>query len=365
MLADPEAATAPSAPSQTSPTGPPGERASLRHVREAVRAELFGGKSAPRTIGRYEVRRKLGEGGMGTVYLAVDPMLRRKVAIKVMRAETAPVNMKRLRREAKAMATAWHPNVVKVFAVEREGERLAIVMEYVPGASLDGWLRRRARPPHRVLDVFRQAAIGLRAAHALGIVHRDFKPGNVLVDRAGRAKVADFGLATAAAMDSIELDMQSHNPTASLTLAGTVVGTPAYMAPEQHLGVDVDAKADVFAFSVALVEALTGKRPFRAPTLVDLFAVKKRGAKVALGLGREFRPLERVIEAGLSYLSEERPSVDRFIEVLRAPPRRPSPMHWIKLGALALVVGSAGHSVVGPSQDDAASTSASAEPHLD
>ncbi len=341
MAGDPDATAASSAGDEDSRT----RGVTLRHARASIRAELFGASSTPVTIGRYEVRGKLGQGGMGTVYLAEDPMLRRKVAIKVIRTETNATNMKRLRREAKAMASAWHPNVVKVFGVEREGERTAIVMEYVPGWSLDAWLRRRPRPLHRIIDVFRQAALGLRAAHRLGLVHRDFKPGNVLVERGGRTKVADFGLATTAPLDSVELEMHTRDPTMSLTVEGTVMGTPAYMAPEQHLGVEVDASADTFAFFVTLIQAITGQRPFTAPTLLDLYLAKKKGVRVSLGHGRALRPLERAIERGLAHDRTERPSMDRLIEVLQPPVTRPGPKHLLRIGALAVVVGSAGHAV--------------------
>ena len=254
--------------------------------------------------GCYVVEGKIGHGGMGVVYRARDTKLDRDVAVKLHLGATGTTAMRRLVREARAMAQLSHPNIVNVFDVGEHHGQVFIAMEYVPGGSLRRWLAE-ARPWEEVLDVFIQAGRGLAAAHARGLVHRDFKPDNVLLDGQGRALVADFGLATLDARaspsplddssasgsggsDSLGEARPKTNPdeaarlvtaagsgrTASsdemlggrLTATGGAVGTPAYMAPEQYSPetVELTAAADQFAFCVALYEGLYGRRPFSA-----------------------------------------------------------------------------------------------------
>ncbi len=193
-------------------------------------------------IGRYVVRRFVGAGGMGIVIAAHDPELDREVAIKLVATndETAgPI------REAQAMARLSHPNVVQIYEVIRLGPRTAIVMELVEGEELGAWQRERSW--REITDAYVQASRGLAAAHRAEIVHRDFKPANALVDREGVVRVTDFGIALRDASDPRET---------------SAVGTPVYMAPEQHRGVEVDARTDQWALGCALYEALYGRRPF-------------------------------------------------------------------------------------------------------
>jgi hypothetical protein len=214
--------------------------------------------SAPTTLpertvvdGTFEIERVLGSGGMGVVYLARDLRLQRRVALKL-HSTTGGFDV--ALREAKVMARLNHPNVVTVFEVGAHHDKLFISMEYVEGSTLRGWLER----PHRwrdILEMFLAAGAGLIAAHAAGLVHRDFKPDNVLIGSDGRIRVADLGLA-----------QPIGDPT------GVSGGTPAYMAPEQHAGDDVGPAADQFAFCVALWEALAGARPFAGKTCAEIAA---------------------------------------------------------------------------------------------
>jgi eukaryotic-like serine/threonine-protein kinase len=222
---------------------------------------------------RYIVTGLLGAGGMGVVYAAHDPELDRRVAIKVLPDLGAPRRTQqseaRLRREAQALARLSHPNVVGVYDVGTARGRLFIAMQLVDGESLDRVLAARRHSPREILALFIAAGRGLAAAHDAGIVHRDFKPSNVFVDRSGLVSVGDFGLARGAGGSSDGAD-DGAAPTAepgsllgaALTHADAIVGTPACMAPEQHLRRPVTAQSDQFSFCLALYEALYGRHPF-------------------------------------------------------------------------------------------------------
>jgi tetratricopeptide (TPR) repeat protein len=225
-------------------------------------------------VGRYLVLDEQGAGGMGVVYRAYDPELDRRVALKVMqpRAGESVGGHSRMLREAQALARLAHPNVVAVYDVGSVGERVFIAMELVEGETLSSWLRGRKRGWREIVAVFAAAGHGLAAAHAAGIIHRDFKPGNVLVGKDGRARVLDFGLARATdntprPADPLEY-VSSRSPLdEELTATGSVLGTPVYMPPEALRGEQVGEAGDQFSFCVALFEALYGVRPFdpRAP----------------------------------------------------------------------------------------------------
>lgn len=220
-----------------------------------------------RTIGRYLVVERIGVGGMGEVHKAYDPELGRVVAIKVMHRELdSDGGEQRLLREAQAIAQLSHPNVIAVHDVGTSDGALYVAMEFVDGLSLGAWLRSKPRDRDAILDVFLQAARGLAAAHDAGLVHRDFKPANVLVGADGRVRVLDFGLARRdREPPADEVPIILEEPALidqQLTRPGAAAGTPRYMAPEQHLGRAVDARADQFAFCCALYEALTRTRPF-------------------------------------------------------------------------------------------------------
>lgn len=224
----------------------------------------------PDRIGRYRVIEKLGEGGMGAVYAAEDPELHRRVAIKLLHSGT-PDATERLLREARVMAKLRHPHVVTVYDVGRQGEDVYVAMELIEGVTLRTWLQQDHSFAER-LDVLVQAGRGLAAAHEQGLVHRDFKPDNVMVGSDGRVQVLDFGLAKAAAGPEL---VGSDRPgggsgEVELTQSGVMVGTPAYMAPEQFRLEPTDARTDQFAFCVALYEAVYGQRPFTGSNLAEL-----------------------------------------------------------------------------------------------
>jgi serine/threonine-protein kinase len=273
-------------------------------------------KELPAALGRFRVRKKLGEGGMGIVLDCEDADLGRRVAIKLVRTEAdVPAYRARLLREAQAMARLEHANVVRIYEVGSEGGRLFIAMEYVDGVTLSAWLHER-RSWRDVVDMFVQVGAGLAAVHKVGLVHRDFKPDNVLVDGTGRARVADFGLA--------RLD----GDTPPLTRTGVMMGTPGYMAPEQQFGSDVDARADQYSFCVALREALGG-RP-----LDD-----QRWKAVP-------ESVRAVVTRGLSYDPDERfASMDALIDALKAgvpaAPSRPKQKEarWPQALAVLAVLG--------------------------
>jgi tetratricopeptide (TPR) repeat protein len=230
-------------------------------------------------LGHFQLLEPLGHGGMGTVYSAYDLRLDRKVAIKLLDASHADdISLnQRLVREAQAMAKLSHPNVVPVYEVGVDGDTVFIAMEHVTGEDLEHWLARQKPAWRAIVDVFVQAARGLAAAHEAGIVHRDFKPANVLVDDHGRVRVTDFGIAlvrgsaeptptepTPKPVDiaAVVGDATPIHSSTPLTEEGARVGTPAYMSPEQHRGGAVDARSDQFSFCIALFEALFHRRPF-------------------------------------------------------------------------------------------------------
>ncbi len=250
-------------------------------------------------LGRYVILETLGRGGMGTVYAARDPGLDRKVALKLLH---ATVEQQRLLREAKAMARLAHPNVVAVYDVGTVDKRVFVAMELVDGWTVRDWLAAAPRTWRDIVGVFVDAARGLAAAHDAGLIHRDFKPDNVLVGKDGRARVLDFGLVSEQAppplspapidgeASTIDLEGQlpsepprfipDHpldDPHIRLTLSGMVMGTPAYMAPEQYRSEPADTRSDQFAFAIALWESLFGERPFRASTFAALMVAVTNG----------------------------------------------------------------------------------------
>ncbi len=236
----------------------------------------------PARIGRYLVARELGSGGMGVVALAFDPELDRRVAVKLLRTrDGAPGSHARLLREAQAMARLSHPNVVQVYDVGAIESQVYVAMELVDGQTLAAWQEAARRGWRDVVEMYLAAGRGLAAAHAAGLVHRDFKPDNVLLGKDGRVCVADFGLARE---DARALAEAEDNPgeagllAASLTRTGAIMGTPFYMSPEQHRGAPAGPASDQFSFCVALFEALHGSRPFRGQSMGELAAAVLSGA---------------------------------------------------------------------------------------
>lgn len=302
-----------------------------------------GSGSLPATIGRHLVISRLGAGGMGVVYAAYDPELDRKLAIKVVtaqarRGEAAAVARARVLREAQAMARVTHPNVVQIFDVGALEGAIYIAMELVDGETLSAWLTAAPRPWREVVEVFVRAGRGLAAAHAAGVIHRDFKPENVLIDREGQVKVADFGLARAVelAEDAPEgVEPASSMLSQELTRAAGLTGTPAYMAPELLRGQPASARSDVYAFAVALFEGLYGRRPFAGESLAALLqAILHEEVREPAGV-RIPRWLRRALQRGLARDPEARyQDLSALLHDLTAAPIR---RRWLLVGAGAAV----------------------------
>ena len=292
-------------------------------------------------IGRFSVLESLGRGGMGTVVAAYDEHLDRKVAIKVLHENRAgdEDDQQRLWREAQALARFSHPNVVTVHEVGRHRGGVFIAMEFVRGQSLGAW--QRTKPGWRaVLDAYVQAGQGLKAAHDVEMVHRDFKPSNVMRTKDGLVKVLDFGLARhetdASPKERVSEVGRRSSISSTLTKSGTVVGTPPYMAPEQHEGEHVDARSDQYGYCVALWEGLTGTRPFFGADFDELLTNKRQGPP-RWPTDAPDVPLVvvKALQRGLSPKAEDRwPSMDDLLQVLRWDPSR---RRWLWVLGLSVV----------------------------
>jgi serine/threonine protein kinase/tetratricopeptide (TPR) repeat protein len=219
-------------------------------------------------LGRYEIQESIGKGGMGEVYLALDPALGRKVAIKVLPEEFSkdPERRKRLMHEARAASALNHPSIVTVHDLGEAEGVLYIAMEWVDGVTLKKWGREKPRSTTEILQLFRQATQALAVAHRAGLVHRDLKPENLMVRRDGLIKVLDFGIARSVEVSN---DGEEKTATSAITYTGTAVGTAPYMSPEQVLGKPAGTASDIFSLGVVLYELLTGRHPFRADTHID------------------------------------------------------------------------------------------------
>ncbi|MFO7568092.1 MAG: serine/threonine-protein kinase, partial [Enhygromyxa sp.] len=295
-----------------------------------VAAALFDEPPTPVKIGRFTIVRELGAGGMGVVYVAYDEQLDRRVAVKLLRrAEPDTHGKARLEREAQAMARLSHPNVVTVHEVGTHQGQIFVAMEFVEGGDLRAWLKAERRSWQEIVAVFQQAGEGLAAAHAAGIVHRDFKPDNVLVGDDGRVRVADFGLAHALderleeRSPELGVSLSSTKLEQSLTRTGALMGTPAYMAPEQYAGRRTDARADQFAFCVALWEGLYRRRPFSGANLIALSTAIIEGTIDEPPTDSEVPAwLRAALTRGLSPKPEDRwPSMQALLELLGNDPQ--------------------------------------------
>lgn len=300
-----------------------------------------------RRFGRFRVISRVGAGGMGEVYVAWDPRLDRKVAIKVLTGPSRPgVSRERLVREAKAMARLSHPNIVPIYEVDVEGDDLFIVMEFVDGPTLRQWLDERPRSLREIFRIFAAAGRGLAAAHDAGIVHRDFKPDNVLIGGDGRPRVADFGVVRIA--DAQGLRLQTGDITrvsalaalnADVTRSGAMIGTPAYMSPEQFSAGEISAATDQFSFCVALWEAIYRQRPFFGEDLYTLIGSVSSGKVAPPPAGSEVPDGMRIVlERGMASDPKDRwPSI---AELLLALTRGAEPkLSWRVVVAAILLAG--------------------------
>ena len=317
-------------------------------ARAAIASQLFGDAPAPastRALGRYRIEAQIGAGGMGVVYRAHDPELDRRVAVKILHAGAAEGSRGRQRmiREARAMARVAHPNVIHVYDVGAVDDEVFVAMELVDGVSLARWLGAAARPFAAILERFLAAGEGLAAAHRAGLVHRDFKPENVLCGADGRVRVLDFGLARAAEGGSRGGESSGEgsgstsegevaSPTdgaliglgdlgASLTRTGAILGTPRYMAPEQCLGRPTDARSDQFSFCVALYEAAYKVPPFGGRSVHEYLDEVVAGAVRAPPAGSGAPEwLWPVLQRGLSREPGDRfPAMAELLAALAGP----------------------------------------------
>ena len=233
----------------------------------AAHQRLFGKPEGPRKIGRYTVLNVIGQGGMGTVFQAYDPSLGRDVALKLVHQCGNGTTSAMVVREARALARLCHPNVVSVFEVGQDRGRNFIAMEHVLGDTLAQWLDRDP-PLAQIISVFIDAGEGLAAAHAANLVHRDFKPSNVLIGNDGRVRVTDFGVAFCITRSEADIslpDCGGFGAAKDNTLGDSIRGTVPYMSPEALTGHVVDARSDQYAYCVSLFQALYKIRPLRIP----------------------------------------------------------------------------------------------------
>ena len=277
-------------------------------------------------LGRYVILETLGQGGMGVVYSAYDPQLDRRIAIKLLRHSTSDEGNARLLREARAMARLNHRNVATVHDVGTVDDSVFIAMEFVEGETLKRWISERAGTSsfgfRDVLELYLDAGEGLAAAHDAGLIHRDFKPENVMLTPQGRVVVLDFGLAAPPAEGASVGNLVFENN--DLTMTGTIMGTPAYMSPEQITGSPIGPTSDQFSFCVALYEGLFGTRPYAGNSIEDLRGQLISGDRVPPPSNRDvpgwvIEPLER----GLQRDPKSRyASMRELLAALRADPAR-------------------------------------------
>lgn len=339
-------------------------------IERAVRAALFGDRPfISARIGRFAVTREIGRGGMGVVYLAYDEVLDRRVGVKLLAVEREE-DQPRLMREAQAMARVSHPNVASVYEVGEHADRLFIAMEFIQGVSLDVWLRAEHRDWRDVVDAFLQAGHGLAAAHSAGLIHRDFKPANAMLGDDGRVRVLDFGLARTLSPKTMpemgplgtrvlapsETDVTVRQAPAGtawaafLTDTNGVVGTPAYMAPEQLAGQTVDARADQFSFCVSLYQGLYGQHPFAGDNVPRLWTSMLEGKVLAPPRDTTVpASLHRILLRGLSVDPGERfPAMGMLIKAIEQTSRRRR--NFWGVGAVAVGVLASGLAVLLPAQ---------------
>jgi tetratricopeptide (TPR) repeat protein len=337
----------------------------------SLHARVVRGLARGATVGRYLILEEIGRGGMGVVYAAYDPDLDRRIAIKVLRgrSDEGSAGSARLLREAQALAKLAHPNVIAVFDVgtvplvpgvpaaaapvtssatgDPHADEVFVAMELVPGGTLREAVERK--PWREIIAAYAAAGRGLAAAHAAGLVHRDFKPENVLVGADGRPRVTDFGLVRATAGGATDPNPGRGRPgggaspsalDSDLTAAGTVMGTPSYMAPEQMIGEPTSAATDQFSFAVALWEALFGVKPYAGKDVATTHAAVVAGHRTPYERGEVPVRVVRTLERALAAAPAERwLSMDGLLADLEAAARPPAP-RWliasIGLGGAAL-----------------------------
>jgi eukaryotic-like serine/threonine-protein kinase len=308
--------------------------------------------SAGDKLGHYDVLSLLGKGGMGEVYRARDTQLQREVAIKVLPQALAkdPERLARFDREAKILAALNHPNIAVIYGLVDSAAGRALVMELVPGDTLDARIKRGAMPTEEALNVAKQVAEALEVAHEKGVTHRDLKPGNIMITPSGLVKVLDFGLAAMASPAAHSGDPEnSPTLTMGMTQAGAIMGTAAYMSPEQAAGIPVDRRADIWSYGVVLWEMLSGQRLFRGDTVAHTLAAV---LQTAIDFDKLTAPasiknllrrcLDRDVKNRLQWIGEARVAIQKYLThpeaVATAPVTAIVPHRLIFLWGLAAAV---------------------------
>jgi len=306
-------------------------------------------------LGTHKILALLGIGGMGEVYQAHDTKLRRDVAIKVLPEQFArdPERLGRFQREAKILAALNHPNIAAIYGLEQSGNTHYLVMELVPGLTLAERILSGAIPVDEALPIARQVADAVEYAHEKNVIHRDLKPANIKVTAEGTVKVLDFGLAKALS-DEVAAEDMSNSPTLSMaaTRQGVILGTAAYMSPEQSKGKTVDRRADVWAFGVVLYEMLAGKQPFHGEDVMEILAavVNKEPAFDSLPANAPSsirnlvrRCLEKNLKRRLQHIGEARILIDDALSgaapaeaVPAAPRKNRERLAWALFGVTTL-----------------------------
>jgi tetratricopeptide (TPR) repeat protein/tRNA A-37 threonylcarbamoyl transferase component Bud32 len=318
-------------------------------IRAAVSSRLFGRDDIVR-VGRYEVRRRLGDGGMGVVYAAHDAELDREIAVKLLRTDawSDATARDRMRREAQAMARLNHPNVATVHEVGEHEGMPYVAMELIDGPTLRVWVLEQTRSWQDILAVYGAAGRGLAAAHGVGLVHRDFKPDNAMLGSDGRVRVTDFGLArgSARAPEATAADLDASPGTRPITHSSAIGGTPAYMAPEQFAGDAGDARVDQFAFCVSVWEALVGRRPFGGDRVIALIEAVTRGdlPSTSAWPDRVPRWIRAVLARGLRVDPAQRwPDMPALLAALADDPAKRRRRRWlmggVAIAGIATIVG--------------------------
>ena len=322
------------------------------------------------TISHYKVLEKIGEGGMGVVYRATDTKLNRDVALKILPEQFASDSqrMARFQREAEVLASLDHPNIGQIFGIEEAGQTKALVLQLIEGPTLAERIAQGPIPVEDALKIALQITEGLEAAHGKGVIHRDLKPANIKITPEGQVKILDFGLAKLFEEESPITDIsQSPTLTAAATRAGVILGTAAYMSPEQASGAATDKRVDIWSFGVVLFEMLTGRQMFTGKTvshiLADVLRAEPDWNNLPAGLHPRLRMLlERCLEKEakdrLSGISDARVDIQKALadpsgvlvqptgDVVQAPRRRILP--WVLAVVLSAVVGVAVWSVMSP-----------------
>ena len=310
-----------------------------------------------KTISHYKVLEKIGEGGMGVVYRATDTKLNRDVALKILPEQFASdtQRMGRFQREAEVLASLDHPNIGQIYGIEDAGETKALVLQLIEGPTLADKIAQGPIPVEDALKIALQMAEGLEAAHEKGVIHRDLKPANIKITPEGQVKILDFGLAKALEAE-VPVSSLSQSPTLTnaATQVGVILGTAAYMSPEQAMGKTVDKRADIFAFGAVLYECLTGKRVFEGETITETIAsvLKSEPDWEALpvsspGFVRFLlrRALQKDPSQRLRDIGDARLTIEEVLDGSSEPwstqagsePRRGATIAWVLAGVLAVV----------------------------